>query len=72
ADGDPDGRGRLVGAILRGGELGPYTLSEPFELGADAGFTAPAAGDLYLRCRESWGALGDNTGEVTVAIRRAP
>jgi hypothetical protein len=35
-------------------------------------FEPPAAGQLFLRCTDAWTELGDNDGEVTVTIRRAP
>jgi hypothetical protein len=58
-------RGRLVGAILS-----DYRLGEPFLLGAEGTFTAPAAGNLYLRCADEWDRIGDNRGEVTVHLTR--
>jgi len=61
ADGAAGGRGRLVGALFD-----EFKLSEPFELGARGAFTAPAAGKLYLRCRDDWGSLADNRGVVSV------
>jgi hypothetical protein len=66
ADGDADGRGRLEGAIFS-----DYELSEPFELGKSGTFHPPAAGRLYLRCRDDWNALADNRGAVQVMISRA-
>jgi len=64
ADGQEDGRGRLVGVIFD-----DYKLSEPFELGAFGTFTAPVDGKLYLRCRDDWGAIADNSGTVTVRLK---
>ncbi len=63
ADGDAAGRGRLVGVLLD-----QYKLSEPFELGCRGVFTAPAAGKLYLRCRDAWNSLADNHGAIAVRI----
>ncbi|MFH5804924.1 hypothetical protein [Alienimonas sp. DA493] len=65
ADGGEDGRGRLVGAIF---DPSSYTLGEEFELGASGTFTAPATGQLVLRCRDRWGQLDDNDGRMTVRL----
>jgi hypothetical protein len=64
ADGDEGGNGKLIGAILT-----DYQLSEPFELGAAGSFTAPANGRLYLRCRDEWGSLVDNSGSLSVRLK---
>lgn len=64
ADGDTAGRGQLVGAVLH-----DFQLSEPFQLGASASFTAPVDGDLYLRCNDAWNGLADNEGQLTVNLR---
>ncbi|MEX2111933.1 MAG: hypothetical protein WD845_02045 [Pirellulales bacterium] len=66
ADGGADGAGRLEGAILS-----DYQLGEPFPLGAAGTFQPPAAGQLYLRCRDDWSALADNRGNLRVRIKRA-
>jgi hypothetical protein len=68
AEGNAEGAGRLVGAILRD-EKGEYTLTEPFELGRAGTFVAPADGNLYLRCRDHWVSLADNSGTVTVRLK---
>ena len=65
AEGATDGKGRLEAVIFH-----DYELSEPIELGEDGRFTAPVEGKLYLRCRDSWAELGDNTGEVTVKFEK--
>ncbi len=65
ADGDADGRGRLVGVLMK-----DYRLGEQFELGADGAFTAPADGDLYLRCRAPWNEIAENSGRISVRLRR--
>jgi hypothetical protein len=67
ANGQPDGTGRLLGIVLK-----DFTLSEPLPLGAKGSFTAPRDGHLYLRCQESWNALADNDGELTVHFRHTP
>lgn len=67
ATGDARGNGRLVGAVLA-----DFELSAPFELGEQGTFVAPAAGKLYLRCRDSWNELADNRGEVSVELSAAP
>lgn len=64
AAGQSDGRGQLVGVIFD-----DYELGQPFELGEYGRFTAPSSGKLYLRCRDDWGALADNTGTITVRLK---
>ncbi len=66
AAGLPSGAGRLEGVVLHDFELG-----EPFPLSASGTFVAPAGGKLFLRCRENWAELADNTGFVTVKIKRS-
>ncbi len=65
ADGRPDGKGKLMGVLFAN-----YELSEPFELGAQGTWTAPQDGWLYVRCRDSWSQLGDNSGSVRLTIQR--
>lgn len=65
ANGDEEGRGRLIGAIFK-----DYQLSDEFELGVDPDFIAPSDGVLYVRCRERMSLLADNEGEIRFAIRR--
>jgi len=67
ANGNEQGLGRLEGVIMTG-----YELSEPFELGHSGTFKAPAEGKLYLRCRDHWAELGDNSGKVSVKISHPP
>jgi hypothetical protein len=67
ADGDKQGRGRLVGVVFS-----DFKLSAPFELGKRASFQAPVSGALFLRCRDDWNSLEDNSGELTVHLRREP
>ena len=75
ADGDADGHGRLVGAVLQGGEkegdaLARLTLGETIPLGTGQAFVAPVDGRLFLRCADDWTQLADNDGEITVTLRR--
>jgi hypothetical protein len=65
AAGGTGGKGKLIGTILH-----DFELSEPFELGTRGAFSAPVAGQLYLRCRDGWTDLADNEGEITVHFRR--
>ena len=65
AAGATDGKGRLEAVIFH-----DYELSEPIELGEDGRFTAPVEGKLYLRCRDAWGELADNSGEITVKFEK--
>jgi hypothetical protein len=66
ADGMADGFGRLVGTVFHA-----HRLTAPLDLGIDATFTAPASGKLYVRCRDTWHQLADNTGSVCVEFSRA-
>ena len=65
AAGTSEGAGRLEAVIFH-----DYKLSDPIELGEEGVFVAPIEGKLFLRCRDSWAKLGDNTGEVTVKWER--
>ncbi len=65
ADGDEQGVGRLVGAIMNN-----YSLAEPFELGADVEFTAAGDGQLCLRCQENFSQISDNQGALSVKIKK--
>ena len=47
-----------------------YTLSEPFDLGSEGTFTATQDGNLFLRCRDDWGAIANNNGIVRVRLTR--
>ncbi|MGD9854931.1 MAG: hypothetical protein AB7U20_08260 [Planctomycetaceae bacterium] len=64
ADGTDNGTGRLIGTVFTS-----YELSGPFDLGTSGSFTAPATGDLYVRCRDDWGQIADNSGTLTVRIK---
>jgi len=66
ANGNESGAGRLVGVVFS-----DYELSEPFELGEEGKFTAPGDGDLFLRCRDGWGEIGDNRGTINVSLKLA-
>lgn len=67
-DGELDGNGRLIGALLteRGDD---FVLGEPFELGKFGSFVAPADGSLYLRCRQPWPEIADNRGSLSVKVK---
>ncbi|MBW3599911.1 MAG: basic secretory family protein [Planctomycetes bacterium] len=67
ADGDTNGRGRLVAAVMH-----DYQLSQPIPLAARTSFTAPASGDVYIRCQDDFHRLADNDGKLNVHFRRAP
>lgn len=66
ADGDEDGKGKLVGILFD-----DYKLSEPFELGATCEWTATGDGNLFLRCRDDWNSIADNSGTINVKIKLA-
>ncbi len=64
ANGSEEGAGKLIGVVFSDGQL-----SAPFALAAEGTFTAPASGDLFLRCQDGWGHLADNSGTITVRIK---
>lgn len=66
AAGDSEGRGVLEGIYFE-----DYKLSEPFSLGDSGEFTATQDGKLFLRCKDAWHELGDNSGEMAVRIKKA-
>lgn len=66
ADGDDDGKGKLVGILFE-----DYRLSDPFDLGATCEWSAPADGQLFVRCRDEWSSIADNSGTITVKIKLA-
>lgn len=67
ADGDQAGRGRLLAVIFK-----DFELSEPFPIGKAKRFVSPTDGQLFLRCQDDWNQLADNSGQLTVHIRRSP
>jgi len=71
ASGDDEAAGTGDGALL-GVVMHDYELEEPFELPKDGTFSSPVDGQLYLRCRDAWGSLGDNSGKWTVRLKLAP
>lgn len=70
AKGSEDGVGMLVGIVLSENDEGEYTLSDEFELGESGSFTAHVSGKLFLRCRDAWHELADNSGKVSVKIKQ--
>jgi hypothetical protein len=65
-DGLADGEGRLEGVIFS-----DDALSEPFALSAGGTFTPAADGKLFLRCRDAWNELADNSGFLAVKIKKS-
>lgn len=65
AQGDDKGRGSLEAVVMR-----DYLLSAPVALPGNGRFHAPCDGQLYLRCRDDWSELGDNTGSIVVTLSR--
>lgn len=63
--GNDDGTGKLVGIWFD-----DYKLSEPFDLGESGEFTTSQDGRLYVRCQEPWGNIGDNSGTISLKIKR--
>ena len=68
-DGQQPRAGQLVGIVLTFDEKTGYHLSKPFSLGRFGTFTAPATGNLYLRCNDRWNEIADNLGEVSALIK---
>jgi hypothetical protein len=68
ADGAPDKRGRLIGALLMTGANGNYEFSESFDLGTSGLFECPLNGRLVVRCQDDWNALGDNQGKIILKL----
>jgi hypothetical protein len=66
-EGDETGRGRLECVLFSG-----FELMEPFELGANGDYEAQSSGTLFVRCRDDWCKIADNTGAVTVKFKAAP
>lgn len=71
AAGDADGHGRLLAAVLRDEAGEALSLGDEFPVGAGGPFTAPDDGTLFVRCDDAWTELGDNSGELSVTVRRA-
>ncbi|MEM7313658.1 MAG: hypothetical protein AAF497_10955 [Planctomycetota bacterium] len=67
-DGANDGKGKLIGVIL----TDEFTLSEEIPLGKRKKFTASAEGHLYVRCKDEWTQIDDNSGQLDVYIRVSP
>lgn len=63
ADGASDNRGKLIGVLLDG-----YQLGEAFPLGRGGALTSPGDGKLFVRCYDDWNQLGDNSGSVTLTL----
>jgi hypothetical protein len=63
--GDDHGRGRLVGVLMKDYQLGPE-----FDVGDRGSLQMAAGGDLYLRCRNAWNELADDSGRVAVRLKR--
>lgn len=61
--GNAEGLGALEAVLLH-----DYLLDEPFTLGDQTTFTAPADGKLLLRCKDAWNKLADNKGTITVQL----
>ncbi len=67
ASGDDRGNGSLMGVIFS-----DFELSTEFELGARASFPAPQDGLLFVRCKDNFSTLHDNSGELEVYMRLTP
>jgi hypothetical protein len=62
--GDGHGRGQLVGVLMNNYQLGPE-----FDVGGRGVLQRTAGGDLYLRCRNAWNELADDSGSVAVRLK---
>ena len=67
AQGDETGRGRLEAVIFA-----DYQLSEPLELGPEGEFEAKMDGNLFVRCRDDWCEIADNSGAVSAKFKIVP
>lgn len=65
ADGNSRGEGRLEAIVMK-----DYQLSEPFELACSGRFRSQYNGQLYVRCRDDWTRLGDNSGCISLTFSR--
>jgi len=64
AGGDADGKGRLMGVLMR-----DYQLSKPFALATSGTFRFKVTADLYVRCNDEWPQLADNSGRISMRIK---
>jgi hypothetical protein len=62
--GDAAGCGRVEAVLFE-----DYKLGEPFELGSAGTFTAAGSGELFLRCKDDWNAIADNSGQLSVQLK---
>ncbi len=60
------GQQLLKGCVMLQGQK--LQLSEPFEVHSGKSFAGEFAGDLYLRCPDSWDSLEGNSGTVRLQI----
>jgi len=67
ADGATNEQGVLEAIIMADGKLG-----EPFKVGKVHRFEAESDGILFVRCKDKWNALSDNSGSIKVHVRRTP
>ncbi len=72
-----DGRplGALLGAMISstdGAGEGDPSFIRPMLIGLEATFTPKHDGQLFVRVNESPNKLGDNAGELSVNVERAP
>ena len=65
-DGNVAGSGKLSGAIFK-----DFELSKSFDLGEKGTFVASQDGHLFLRCKDAWTELSENSGELTITIEEA-
>ncbi len=63
-DGDDHGCGRLVGVLMKDYRLGPE-----FDVGGHGSLQSTTGGNLYLRCRNAWNDLADDTGRLAVKLK---
>lgn len=61
ANGDLQGRGRLVGALWKDYQLGPE-----FDLAVEGILELKSEGHLFLRCRKPWNELAGDSGRLAV------
>jgi hypothetical protein len=66
AGGDDHGRGRLVGVLMN-----DHQLSPEFDVRGHGPLQLTGGGDFYLRCRNAWHELADDSGRIAVTFKLA-
>ena len=46
-----------------------YQLGPEFDVGGQGSLQSASGGDLYLRCRNAWNELADDSGRIAVKLK---